>query len=149
VISRESLRIRGGNRTSLASYFNAFPASYWQHWTAVREVRLEVRTSGSATVLVYRSNGSGVQQRVESVEVTGDATTIVDVALTQFSDGGWIWFDIVAGDDDMDLVGATWSTEQEPARTGKASLGITTYNKPTYCVETLEALSTSPGVLEV
>jgi len=149
VISRESLRVRGGERTSLASYFNAFPASYWQHWTAVRQVTLEVRTSGSATVLVYRSNGSGVQQRIDTAEVTGEATSTFDIALTQFSDGGWIWFDIVAGDDDVDLVGATWSTEQEPARTGKASLGITTFNKPSYCVSTLDALSKSPGVLEV
>ena len=142
VLGRESVRVRKGRRTSFASYFNAFPASYWQHWTAIRSVTLTVRTTGEATVLVYRSNGSGVQQRIDTAEVTGEATTSsFEIPLTQFSDGGWIWFDIVSGRQDVILDGAEWTTTQQPARAGKASLGITTYNKPTYCVETLEALA--------
>ena len=149
VLGRESVRVRQGRRTSFASYFNAFPASYWQHWTAVRTVTLTVRTTGDATVLVYRSNGSGVQQRIGTAEVAGQATSSFDIALTQFSDGGWIWFDIVSDRADVTLDGAEWTTEQQPAREGRASLGITTYNKPTYCIETLEALAASPGVREV
>ena len=37
---------RRGRRVSFGTYFNAFPASYWQHWTAVRQVTLTVRTDG-------------------------------------------------------------------------------------------------------
>ncbi|MGO1265005.1 MAG: glycosyltransferase [Microbacterium gubbeenense] len=148
ILSRHSARIVGGRRVSLGTYFNAFPASYWQHWTSVRHVRLTVQTSGIATVLVYRSNGSGVRQRVDSREVSGQAVTDFDLELTQYSDGGWLWFDIVADDKHAVLEGAQWTTEQEPARTGKASLGITTYNKPDYCVETLQALAASPDALE-
>lgn len=59
-------------------------------------MQLTVRTTGPATILVYRSNGSGVRQRVATREVTGEATTSFDLALTQYSDGGWIWFDVVA-----------------------------------------------------
>lgn len=149
VLGRRSVRVHGGSRTSFASYFNAFPASYWQHWTSVRLVRLTVRTEGQATILVYRSNGSGVQQRIETAEVSGKAETSFDIPLTQFSDGGWVWFDLVSGGDDVVLAGAEWSTEHEPVRTGKASLGITTFNKPTYCADTLRALADSPDVLEV
>ncbi|MBP2437577.1 glycosyltransferase [Microbacterium amylolyticum] len=149
VLDRTRLRVAAGNRTSLASYFNGFPASYWQHWTSVRQVRLTVRTEGAATILVYRSNGSAVQQRIDTAEVAGEATSTFDIPLTQFSDGGWIWFDIVADREDVVLAGAQWTTDHEPARSGKASLGITTYNKPTYCVETLEALAASPDVLDV
>ena len=36
VEGRTRLRIGAGRRVSFASYFNAFPASYWQHWTAIR-----------------------------------------------------------------------------------------------------------------
>lgn len=149
VLSRRSVRIHPGSRTSFASYFGAFPASYWQHWTSVRRIGLTVRTSGSATVLVYRSNGSGVQQRIDAAEVSGDADTTFDIGLTQFSDGGWIWFDIVADREPVDLTSAEWTTDHAPARTGRASLGITTYNKPGYCVETLEALAASPEVRDV
>ena len=53
VLDRRRARIVSGRRVSFGTYFNAFPASYWQHWTPVREVTLTVRTSGPATVLVY------------------------------------------------------------------------------------------------
>lgn len=148
ILGRHRARIVSGRRVSLGTYFNAFPASYWQHWTQVRQVRLTVRTTGPATLLVYRSNGVGVRQRVATREVTGEASTSFDLDLTQYSDGGWIWFDVVADEKQAVLEGAEWTTEQEPARTGKASLGITTYNKPDYCVETLRALSASPDALE-
>ncbi|WP_029149314.1 glycosyltransferase [Microbacterium indicum] len=149
ITGRTSARVAARERTSFATYFNAFPAAYWQHWTSVRRIRLTVRTQGTATVLVYRSNGSGVQQRIDTAEVEGAAESSFDIALTQFSDGGWIWFDIVSGEEDVELLGAQWTTEHEPARLGRASLGITTYNKPTYCVDTLAALADSPDVLDV
>ncbi|HWV50295.1 MAG TPA: glycosyltransferase [Microbacterium sp.] len=149
ILGRTQARIVAGRRVSLGTYFNAFPASYWQHWTSVRDVRLTVRTTGPATILVYRSNGAGVQQRVATQEVTGDATSSFDLSLTQFSDGGWIWFDVVADEKHAVLEGAQWTTEQEPTRTGKASIGITTYNKPDYCVSTLTALADAPEVLEL
>ena len=148
ILGRHRARIVSGRRVSLGTYFNAFPASYWQHWTSVREVRLTVRTSGPATILVYRSNGAGIRQRIDTREVSGEASTSFDLSLTEYSDGGWIWFDVVADEKHAILEGAEWTTEQEPVRTGKASLGITTYNKPDYCVDTLRALAGSPDAME-
>jgi len=148
ILGRHRARIMSGRRVSLGTYFNAFPASYWQHWTSVRRITLTVHTTGPATVLVYRSNGAGVRQRIDTREVSGEATTSFDLSLTEYSDGGWIWFDVVADEKSAVLERAEWTTEQEPVRTGKASLGITTYNKPDYCVDTLRALADSPDALE-
>ena len=149
VLGRTRSRIVPGGRVSFATYFNAFPASYWQHWTSVRQVRLTVRLTGRATILVYRSNGGGTRQRLETEEAKGDSISTFDIPLTQYSDGGWIWFDIVADDEAAVFEGAQWSTEEEPVRSGKASIGITTYNKPDYCIETLRHLAESPDVLEL
>lgn len=149
VLGRNSARIVAGRRVSFGTYFNAFPASYWQHWTGVRNVTLTVRTNGKATVLVYRSNGTGVRQRIATHEAEGKAATRVDLVLDQYSDGGWIWFDVVADTKDVVLEGGEWTTEQQPARDGKASIGITTYDKPDYCVETLSNLAAAPDVLEL
>lgn len=149
VLGRTSARIVAGRRMSFAAYFNAFPASYWQHWTAVRAITLHVQTEGSATILVYRSNGGGAHQRIDTREVNGTADTAFDIPLTQYSDGGWIWFDLVADEREAVFRGAQWTTEHEPARQGKASIGITTFNKPTYCVDTLRALAAEPDVLEL
>lgn len=148
ILDRRRARIVAGRRVSLGTYFNAFPASYWQHWTRVRDVRLTVHTTGRATLLVYRSNGQGARQRLETREVDGDATSSFDLHLDQYSDGGWIWFDVVADDKNATLEAADWTTEQEPVRSGGATLGITTYNKPDYCVSTLRALADSSEALE-
>lgn len=149
ILGRTSARVLAGRRVSFGTYFNAFPASYWQHWTIVRDVTLTVRTTGPATILVYRSTGGGVRQRIDTREVDGDSTTTFELKLNQYSDGGWIWFDVAADEKTAIFEGATWSTEQEPRRSGKASVGITTYNKPEYCIETLRALAASPEVLDV
>ena len=149
ILSRSTARIVAGRRVSFGTYFNAFPASYWQHWTSVRNVTLTVRTTGPATVLVYRSNGSGVRQRIETREVDGASESTFDLVLDQYSDGGFIWFDIVADEKNVIFEGAEWTTEQEPVREGKASIGITTFNKPDYCIWTLQNLADSPEVLDV
>lgn len=147
VLDRTSARILTGRRVSFATYFNAFPASYWQHWTPVRQITLHVQTEGSATILVYRSNGGGARQRIDTREVAGTTDSTFDIPLTQYSDGGWIWFDLVADEREATFRGAQWTTEQDPVRHGKASIGITTFNKPTYCVDTLRALAAEPDVL--
>jgi galactofuranosylgalactofuranosylrhamnosyl-N-acetylglucosaminyl-diphospho-decaprenol beta-1,5/1,6-galactofuranosyltransferase len=149
ILGRTSARVLAGRRVSFGTYFNAFPASYWQHWTTVRDVTLTIRTVGPATLLVYRSNGTGVRQRIETREVDGVMTSRFDLSLDQYSDGGFIWFDIVADEKNAVFEGAEWTTEQEPVRTGKASLGITTYNKPDYCIWTLMKLAENEDVLEL
>jgi galactofuranosylgalactofuranosylrhamnosyl-N-acetylglucosaminyl-diphospho-decaprenol beta-1,5/1,6-galactofuranosyltransferase len=90
-----------------------------------------------------------VSQRIETRESDGLASNSFDLVLDQFSDGGWIWFDIVADDRDAVFHGAEFTTEQEPERMGKASIGITTFNKPDYCIWTLMNLATEPEVLEL
>lgn len=149
ILGRHRARIVSGRRVSFGTYFNAFPASYWQHWTTVRDVTLTVRTVGPATILVYRSTGSGVRQRIDTREVDGTAATTFALRLDQYTDGGWIWFDIAADEHAATFEGADWSTEQEPVRSGKASIGITTFNKPEYCIGTLQSLADSPEVLDV
>ena len=149
ILGRSRARIVAGRRVSFGTYFNAFPASYWQHWTAVRDITLTVNTIGPATILVYRSTGAGVRQRIDTREVDGESTTSFRLRLDQYTDGGWIWFDIAADEQSATFEGAQWTTEQNPARTGKASIGITTFNKPDYCVGTLQNLADAPDVLEL
>ncbi|MFE9234550.1 glycosyltransferase [Cellulosimicrobium funkei] len=146
---RFSMSVRPGRRISFATYFNAFPASYWRRWTVVDSVRLTVRTRGTGTVTVYRSNARGVQQRVESHTVSGDASTVVDLSLAQFGDGGWYWFDLIGGTDPLVLVEAAWSVPEAGRRHGRTSVGITTFNRADYCLETIRTVAESPEVREI
>lgn len=157
VLSRDSARVRSGQRVSYGTYFNAFPAAYWQRWTVVDSVALTLRVRGAGTAIVYRTNAGGAQQRVDSrefasAESTGAGSDLelrFELPLNNFGDGGWYWFDLIAGESDVTLVGGDWSTDAEPTSTGRLSLGMTTYNKPDYCVATLENIAGNPALVDV
>src|SRR3954463_10994107 len=57
--SRGDATIAAGNEASFATYFNAFPASYWRRWTVLQSVVLTMRVSGHGRVDVYRSKADG------------------------------------------------------------------------------------------
>lgn len=149
VLGRHSFRIRPGDRVSFGSYFNAFAASYWRRWTSVDHVRLAVTTSGAGTLIVYKSNARGASQRVDSKMISGDElTTTLDLSLDSFGDGGWYWFDIVAGSGAVVIESALWSVPDNGKR-GRVSLGVTTMNRPDYCVRTLGMIAADPNLRDV
>lgn len=148
---RRSLELPAHASVSLATYFNAFPASYWSAWTSLTEVTLRVRTLGAGTVIVFRSNARGVAQRVDAVGVQGESVTEFDLPFTSFLDGGWLWFDLVAGEDPMHLVEAEWLAPigHTPRSTGTATIAITTMNRAAYCSALLTAIGSDPEALTV
>ncbi|MFI7483301.1 glycosyltransferase [Kocuria sp. M1R5S2] len=154
ILDRHSVLVQAGSTVSFATYFNAFPASYWRHNTHLREVLLRVRTTGSGTVGVHSSNARGESVPVSSHEVAGDGTvTEVALPLTAFADGGWYWFDVAAGDEDLRLHGAQWLGDGAGTSEGTVTLQITTMNKPSYCLTNarllLEHQESLPQVAEV
>ncbi|MEU8798985.1 glycosyltransferase [Spirillospora sp. NPDC048819] len=153
-VGRRSVVVPVGRRVSFATYFNAFPASYWRRWTSVEEVILRVRARGQATVIVYRSTAKGHIQRVDSVRIDSGTSQEETFRLTlrPFIDGGWYWMDVLAGEDDAVLERADWCVDPSAAgdaRQGRVSLGITTFNRPGFCVDQLVALGRAPEVLDV
>ncbi|MFE9102705.1 glycosyltransferase [Actinomadura geliboluensis] len=153
-VGRRSVVVPVGRRVSFATYFNAFPAGYWRRWTSVEEVVLRVRVRGQATVIVYRSSAKGHIQRVDSVRVDSETSREESfrLPLRPFIDGGWYWMDVLAGEGDAVLERADWCAVRDPAknvRQGRVSLGITTFNRPGFCVAQLLALADAPEVLSV
>jgi galactofuranosylgalactofuranosylrhamnosyl-N-acetylglucosaminyl-diphospho-decaprenol beta-1,5/1,6-galactofuranosyltransferase len=134
---RTTVRVRSGERLSFGTYFNAFPASYWRRWTVVDEVTLSVELRGAgATVIVYKSMARGHSQRVAAeATVDGEPTRFsFPLTLTPFIDGGWYWYDVVAGDEDVLVSAAEWTAEVPPDRIehGTVDIAITTMNRPDY-----------------
>jgi galactofuranosylgalactofuranosylrhamnosyl-N-acetylglucosaminyl-diphospho-decaprenol beta-1,5/1,6-galactofuranosyltransferase len=150
VLGRRCLQVPSGTRISTATYFNAFPASYWRRWTNIRQVTLRVRVSGSADVIVSRSNARGDQQRVTKQHVQDKGVAEFTLPLEQFGDGGWYWFDVVAALDGATIDGAEWVTSGSDlnGEQGHASVAITTFNRPDYCVALLNTLAADGEVLE-
>ena len=149
ILSRRSVRIRAGRRVSFGSYFNAFPASYWRRWTVAESVVLRVRTTGAGSLIVYRTNARGVAQRVEDRRVSGSATCEFELTLAPFGDGGWYWFDLIADEEGMVLDAASWLVPSHGRPVGRVTLGVTTFNRPDYCVNTIKTIAEADGLDEV
>ncbi|MDX6431137.1 MAG: galactofuranosylgalactofuranosylrhamnosyl-N-acetylglucosaminyl-diphospho-decaprenol [Streptosporangiaceae bacterium] len=151
IVGRRSVVIPSGVRVSFCSYFNAFPASYWRRWSVIDSVTLRVRVAGEATLLIYRSTGKGHIERIQALNVDSDTPVTEEVVLplTPFVDGGWYWFDLVADGRTAVLEEAEWCAAAGDRGQGTATIGITTFNRPKFCVQQLLTLGASgSGVLD-
>lgn len=151
VRSRHSYRVPPSHRTSFGTYFNAFPAAYWARYTNVDSVQLVLQVRGTGVVLIQRSNPFGQSYRVQSAQIdTPTATTLTfDLPLDTFGDGGWYWWDAVAADSELIIESALWQTDAK-ARVGdaKATIAITTHNRPADCLAVLTQLSNYPPLFD-
>src|SRR3984885_13329407 len=113
--NRTSLQIGAESEVSFATYFNAFPASYWRRWTTCTSVVLRAELTGAGRVDVYRSKATGARLFVagRNFAATGSVPEILEfqIGLDPFEDGGWIWFDITT-DTDVELRSAGWYSDQ-------------------------------------
>ena len=148
---RRSALISAARRVSFATYFNAFPASYWRRWTSVQSVTLRIRLAGESTIVLYRSTSKGFSHPVETINITSDEPETIQrtLPLTPFIDGGWYWFDIVAGPHGTTLIEADWLGETESAEQsepGSVSIGFTTFNRPDFMLDQLRTLGDASEV---
>jgi galactofuranosylgalactofuranosylrhamnosyl-N-acetylglucosaminyl-diphospho-decaprenol beta-1,5/1,6-galactofuranosyltransferase len=148
ILSRRSYRVEARSRTSFGTYFNAFPAAYWRRWTVVESVRLVATVSGTGSLFVYRSNARGNVYRVQGEPFEGPTTLTFELPLATFADGGWYWFDIVAGDDGARLEQAQWESDVDRPQ-GSVSIGITTLNRPDDVVALLSQLGAEDDLLAI
>ncbi|MEB3369479.1 glycosyltransferase [Saccharopolyspora mangrovi] len=149
VVSRRHLRVPAHSKISLASYFNAFPASYWKRWTKIEEVVLRLRVRGSGRLDVYRSKSNGDSVHLQGSPVSSEGWTSLEfkVSLQPFEDGGWIWFDLFTNDAELEVSEGAWTTEQ-PMPKQQVVVGTTTI-RPSECIEALKTLGEDPQVMAV
>ena len=151
--TRTTLEIGAESEVSFATYFNAFPASYWRRWSTLESVVLRVELTGSARVDVYRSKATGARITVGGEPITGGdsgspAVVEFEIDLSPFEDGGWIWFDITTNTNST-LHGAGWYAPDVAPGRANVAVGIPTFNRPSDCVNALTALTSDPLVDKV
>jgi galactofuranosylgalactofuranosylrhamnosyl-N-acetylglucosaminyl-diphospho-decaprenol beta-1,5/1,6-galactofuranosyltransferase len=159
--NRTTLEISAESEVSFATYFNAFPASYWRRWSTLESVVLRIELTGSARVDVYRSKATGARITVGGApvssevggpaagsEVGGTASVEFEIGLDPFEDGGWIWFDITT-ESKVIVHSAGWYAPVPAPGRAHIAVGIPTFNRPADCVKALAALTSDPLVDDV
>lgn len=158
VLSRNSLCVDAGKHVSLCTFFNAFPASYWQHWTRVKTVKFTALVEGEGELQLMRSTGRGLTYPVQKFEFdsakqkTAQSAQIIsyEIPMTGLADGGYFWFDAKASDSSCFTVSnAEWSVPcankvqsgKKPQSNSTFSIAITTFNRPSYCHNQLKAIA--------
>lgn len=157
VLSRNSLCVAAGKHVSLCTFFNAFPASYWQHWTRVKTVKFTAQVEGAGALQLMRSTGRGLTYPVQKFEFdssnqTNQPAQIIsyEIPMTGLADGGYFWFEAKASDSSCFTVSnAEWSVPcTNKVQSGKQkqsnstfSIAITTFNRPSYCHNQLKAIA--------
>ncbi|MBA2558418.1 MAG: glycosyltransferase [Propionibacteriales bacterium] len=151
VTASNGATVKSERRLTFGTYFNAFPASYWRRWTPLDTVTLSLVASGQGSVIVYRSTAKGHVQRADSASIdsTEPVELTFELSLKPFIDGGWYWFDIEAGEEAFTLHEAVWGFETERTDSGTVTIGITTFNRPEFCVDQLIKLAGEPDVLAI
>lgn len=163
VLSRNSLCVAAGKHVSLCTFFNAFPASYWQHWTRVKTVKFTAIVEGEGELQLMRSTGRGLTYPVQKFEFDSAKQPAQDnhpaqsaqiisyeIPMTGLADGGYFWFEAKASDSSCFTVSnAEWSAPcANKVQSGKQkqsnstfSIAITTFNRPSYCHNQLKAIA--------
>ena len=145
--ARTELEIGPESEVSFATYFNAFPASYWRRWSTLQSVVLRVELTGSGRVDLYRTKATGARITVGGAEFSGEPVEF-EIGLDPFEDGGWIWFDITT-DSAVTLQHAGWYAPVPAPGRADVAVGIPTFNRPADCVNALTALTSDPLVDKV
>lgn len=149
ILSRSSIRVFARSRVSTGTFFNAFPASYWQRYTSVRSVRLRVSLEGRGLLSVYKSSARGRSSAVASRSFE-DEIVEFDLPVRAFVDGGMYWFDVAAAEVDATVSNAEWLAPAEDDWTpGTVSIGITTFNRPSYCLNQIRTVGAYPDTVEL
>ncbi|CDQ43593.1 glycosyltransferase [Mycolicibacterium neoaurum] len=150
--TRTTLEIGAESEVSFATYFNAFPASYWRRWSILESVVLRVELTGTARIDLYRSKATGARITVGGTEASsvGETPAVIEfeVELAPFEDGGWIWFDVTT-DTAVTVHSAGWYAPVQAPGRADVAIGIPTFNRPADCVSALAALTSDPLVDKV
>ena len=150
VRERQRLVVHRGSEVSLDTYFGRFPASYWQRWTVVDSVDIEMTATGSGRISVVASDIEGETRTVAARDVAGvrGEKITLTAKLDMFIDGGFLWVQFASGEDDLEVTRLRW-TVTPPEKLRPTAVVICTFNRADDCTKTLQALGGDAEPLDV
>ncbi|TCK27362.1 glycosyltransferase [Pseudonocardia endophytica] len=144
---RTGIRLTPGTLVTTNTYWGRLHATYWQRWTAVREVRVDLHAAGTGRVRLMASDTNKVPRTVAVANVDGSGEVVLTGAIDRFLDGGGMWLEMVTDVGELTVSDVRWSVPRQAADR-PTSMTICTFNRVEDCLNTLQALGDDPEALE-
>lgn len=131
------------------SYFGRFPASYWQRWTDVTEVRFGATVTGVGRIDLVATDFKGRKRTVASttVDTEGHSSRLLVAAkVQQFLDGGALFVRFTTSSGELTVEDAEWAVDG-PEKLRPTSVVICTFNRADDCANTVAAMADDPIAL--
>ena len=145
---RDRVELAPGALVSTNTYFGRFHATYWQRWTDVPDVEVDLVLSGTGRVRLMASDTNKVWRIVDSHEADGAEGAAVRLtgAVDRFVDGGGMWLEISTETGGLTASGVRWTVPVlRPVPT--TDVVICTFNRVEDCLNTLTAIADDPEAL--
>ena len=145
---RDRVELTPGSLVSTNTYFGRFHATYWQRWTDVPDVEVDLVVSGTGRVRLMASDTNKVWRIVDSHEADGAEGAAVRLtgAVDRFVDGGGMWLEITTETGGLTASGVRWTVPVlRPVPT--TDVVICTFNRVEDCLNTLTAMADDPEAL--
>ena len=145
---RDRVELTPGALVSTNTYFGRFHATYWQRWTDVPDVEVDLVVSGTGRVRLMASDTNKVWRIVDAHEADGadGAAVRLTGAVDRFVDGGGMWLEITTETGGLTVSGVRWTVpvlRPVPA----TDVVICTFNRVDDCLNTLTAMADDPEAL--
>ena len=149
VTSRHSLEVPAGERVSFATYFNGFPAAYWHRWTVVSHVSTHALRYREPLTFWSTARTHEATSNASRSSVSRMAASSFELPLVQFRRRRLVlvrrcWVAQVEQTVNGRSVDRRWFRQASQARSRS---GITTFNRPDYCVDVLRTLAADEEAL--
>jgi GT2 family glycosyltransferase len=141
--------LAAGQTVEFSRWLDALPLGYWDRFTTVNTVRLEVASSAPVEVTVRVSDArawghlplAGESRDVAS-GTTRKGTFTATLATRESAGGGWAWPVITAGSEaEVAEVSWRWVTDDVVPEPNSLAVAITTVDRQEACLRQLGALA--------
>ncbi|MEQ3551191.1 glycosyltransferase [Pseudonocardia nematodicida] len=144
---RNRLELTPATHVVTNTYWGRLHATYWQRWTAVSDVRVDLAASGRGRVWLMASDTNKVARAVDTAEVAGPGPVTLTGAIDRFLDGGGMWLEFATDTGELTVSDVEWSVVV-PRPPRPTSITICTFNRVSDCLNTLQALLDDPVALD-
>ncbi len=144
---RDVLNLEKGATVHTNTYFGRFPASYFQRWTTVEEVRVTFshHARGTCRALLRACDYGGNARTVRAIDFSGTGEATMSTPLREYLDGGALWVEFTAVECSLTITDLVW-TASAPPRIRPAAVSICTFNRPAECAATIAAIANDPAL---